>query len=108
MFYDLVVRFRDDTYAFGTWTLDSTYLNYVTSLDFGSFRGINDHNIVIDRKWVDSLYRGLIEDYYFNHTKNEPSWNNAEHRIFQVRLEVRAHVHICIHTYIHTYIHMYI
>ena len=94
VFYDLVVRFRDDTYALGPWILDSTYLNYVTSLDFGSFRGINDHNIVIDRKWLDDLFRGLTEDYYFNHTKNEPRWDNAERRIFQV----------CTHTHTHTYI----
>ena len=93
IFYDLVVRFRDDTYAFGPWIIDSTYLNYVTSLDFGSFRGINDHNIVIDRIWLDDLFRGLIEDYYFNHTKNEPRWDNAEQRIFQVCTLTHTHMH---------------
>ena len=106
IFYDLVVRFRDDTYAFGPWIIDSTYLNYVTSLDFGSFRGINDHNIVIDRIWLDDLFRGLIEDYYFNHTKNEPRWDNAEQRIFQVCTLTHTHTSTCIYIYIHTHIYI--
>ena len=37
------------------------YRNAITSLDLGSFGGINDHNFVIDRKWLDYLYRGLAE-----------------------------------------------
>ena len=80
------MRLRDDSYAFGPWILDSKkYKNTLTSLDYGSYRGINDHNFVVDRKWLDDLFRGLTEDYYFNHSKIEIPWMNAEHRILQVR-----------------------
>jgi hypothetical protein len=66
-FYDLVVRIRDDTYAFGKWVLSlEKYGGALTSARVNSFRGINDHNFVIDRLWADTLYRGFIEDYYFN------------------------------------------
>jgi hypothetical protein len=40
LFYDLVVRLRDDTYAFGQWLIDySAYGHSLTSIRTGSFRG---------------------------------------------------------------------
>ena len=84
-FYDLVVRLREDTLAFGEWILEGQKLKgYVTSSFLGSYRGINDHNLVLDRKWADVLFRGLIEDYYFQSTNRHQMWNNTEHRIYQL------------------------
>ena len=84
-FYDLVVRLREDTLAFGEWVLEGQKLKgYVSSSFLGSYRGINDHNLVLDRKWADVLFRGLIEDYYFNQSNKQVMWNNTESRIFQM------------------------
>ena len=58
--------------------------NPPTSADLGSYRGINDHNLVLDRKWADVLFRGLTEDYYFNKSNRHVMWGNPEHHIFQV------------------------
>ena len=55
-----------------------------TSADIGSYRGINDHNLILDRKWADILFRGLIEDYYFNQSNKQVMWNNTESRIYQM------------------------
>jgi hypothetical protein len=84
VFYDLIVRLRDDSFALGPWTFNSeTYIDSLVSLDLGNSRGINDHNFAIDRKWSDDFYRGLSEDYYFNHTKIE-KWLNPEQHLLQV------------------------
>ena len=84
IFYDIIVRLRDDSFALGPWTFNSeTYLNSLISLDLGNSRGINDHNFAIDRKWSDDFFRGLSEDYYFNHTKIE-KWLNPEQHLLQV------------------------
>ena len=81
-FYDIVVRLRDDTLAFGKWKFfQERYLGALTSARVGSFRGVNDHNFVIDRRWGDTLFRGLTEDYYFNATFEKVMWGNPEHRI---------------------------
>jgi hypothetical protein len=87
-FYDLVVRLREDTYAFGEWVLEGQKLKgVITSAFLGSYRGINDHNLVLDRKWADPLFRGLIEDYYFKGSDRGVMWNNTEHRIYQLATE---------------------
>ena len=84
-FYDLVVRLREDSYAFGEWILEGQKLKgAVTSAFLGSYRGINDHNLVLDRKYADPLFRGLIEDYYFKGSNKGLMWNNTEHRIYQL------------------------
>ena len=82
--YDLVVRLREDTYALGPWLLDSSYQHALTSSLSGTFKGINDHNFVIDRLWADTLFRGLTEDYYFNSTLEKVFWGNPEGRIRQL------------------------
>ena len=57
-FYDLVVRLRDDTLAFSPWIFDGDEMkNSLTSQNLGSYRGINDHNLVVDRKYADVLLR---------------------------------------------------
>ena len=84
IFYDIIVRLRDDSFALGPWTFNSRInFNSLTSLDLGSWRGINDHNFAIDRKFIDDFFRGLVEDYYLNHTKIE-IWNNPEQHLLQV------------------------
>jgi hypothetical protein len=79
--YDIVVRLRDDSYALGPWIIDQDYIGKISSLKTGSFRGINDHNLAVDRKYADILLRGLTEDYYFNSSLESEFWGNAEHRI---------------------------
>ena len=87
-FYDLVIRLRDDTLIFDKWLFDKVnFKNALTSAEIGSYRGINDHNLVIDRKWLDIMFRGLIEDYYFNKTNRFVKWNNTEHRIYQLAID---------------------
>jgi hypothetical protein len=84
-FYDVVVRLRDDTLAFGKWKFyQERYLGALTSARVGSFRGVNDHNFVIDRRWADILFRGLTEDYYFNSTFEKVMWGNPESRIYML------------------------
>jgi hypothetical protein len=91
-FYDLVVRLRD-TFAFADWVFDSGEMkNALTSADLGSYRGINDHNLVLDRKWSDVLFRGLTEEYYFNKTNRHVMWGNPEHRIYQVATAYRVNI----------------
>lgn len=49
IFYDLVVRLRDDTYAFDRWILDyQIHANALTSAAAGNHGGVNDHNFVVD------------------------------------------------------------
>mmetsp|Transcript_11101 Transcript_11101/g.10036 ORF Transcript_11101/g.10036 Transcript_11101/m.10036 type:complete len:201 (-) Transcript_11101:1560-2162(-) len=85
MFYDLVVRLRDDSYVFDNWILNyEWYGNKLTSARTASFRGVNDHNFVVDRKYADELFRGLTEDYYFNKSLAHDHWGNPEHRIYLI------------------------
>ena len=87
-FYDIIVRLREDTLAFGPWIFDTNTLKgALTSADLGSYRGINDHNLVLDRKYADVLFRGMVEDYYFLKSNNNMIWNNTEHRIYMLATE---------------------
>ena len=85
-FYTTVVRLRDDTYAFAPWLLTppEKYKNGFVSAGFGSNFGVNDRNFAVDRKFADSLFRGITEDYYFNETLDLYSWGNPERRIYKV------------------------
>jgi hypothetical protein len=84
-FYDVVIRFRDDSYAFGPWLLnEEMYKGGFVSTIFGVHFGVNDHNFAIDRYWADQLFRGVTEDYYFNETLDIYSWGNPERRIYKV------------------------
>lgn len=83
-FYDVVVRLREDTYAFGPWIIDDRYRGKLTSAGTAAFRGINDHNFVVGRLYADDLFRGLTEDYYLNKTLSQEMWDNPEGRIYQM------------------------
>lgn len=84
-FYDVIIRFRDDSYAFGPWLLnEEMYKGGFVSTIFGVHFGVNDHNFAIDRYWADQLFRGVTEDYYFNETLDIYSWGNPERRIYKV------------------------
>ena len=84
-FYDVILRLRDDSYLLGPWPIESGKYRgaFVTAAVAPNF-GVNDHNFAIDRKWADSVLRGIIEDYYFNETLDMYAWTNTEHRIFKV------------------------
>jgi hypothetical protein len=84
-FYDVVVRLREDSLAFDKWIFFRDMVKgALTSAYIGTYCGINDHNLVVDRKWADSLFRGIVEDYYFSGKHRHDMWNNTEARIFQV------------------------
>ena len=42
------------------------------------YGGINDHTLIVDREYADSLFRGLIEDYYFDIASHGEFWCNPE------------------------------
>lgn len=87
-FYDLVVKLREDTLAFDNWIFFKGPLQgALTSAYIGAYRGVNDHNLVLDRKYADVLFRGIIEDYYFKGSNRHQMWNNTESRIFAVASE---------------------
>ena len=55
-FYDLVVKLREDTLAFDNWIFFKGQLQGVlTSAYIGAYRGVNDHNLVLDRKYAGIL-----------------------------------------------------
>ena len=87
-FYDLVVKLREDTLAFDNWIFFKDLLQgALTSAYIGAYRGVNDHNLVLGRKYADVLFRGIIEDYYFKESNRRQMWNNTESRIFAVASE---------------------
>lgn len=98
-FYDLVVRLREDTFAVGPWLFSPPYMNHLTTDNTGNYAGrINDHNFAIDRKWADTLFRGLTEDYYFNSTLEDIMWETPEKRIYTLALSYNIpirRVNIC-------------
>ena len=84
-FYDIVIRLRDDSYVLGPWPIlagkhKDAFVTAALSPNFG----VNDHNFAIDRKWADSVFRGVTEDYYFNETLDMYSWPNTERRIYKI------------------------
>jgi hypothetical protein len=83
-FYDVLVRLREDTYAFGPWRFTAKYRNMLTSSGAAAYRGINDHNFAVGRLYADDLFRGITEDYYMNKTLSMEHWGNPEHRIYQI------------------------
>ena len=84
-FYDIIIRLRDDSYLLGPWRITAEKYRgaFVTAAVAPNF-GVNDHNFAVDRRWADSVFRGVTEDYYFNETLDMYSWTNTEHRIFKI------------------------
>lgn len=84
-FYDIVIRLRDDSYVLGPWPIRAEKYKggFVTAALAPNF-GVNDHNFGIDRKWADTVFRGVTEDYYFNETLDIYSWPNTERRIYKI------------------------
>ena len=84
-FYDIIIRLRDDSYLLGPWPITAEKYRgaFVTAAVAPNF-GVNDHNFAVDRRWADSVFRGVTEDYYFNETLDMYSWTNTEHRIFKI------------------------
>lgn len=65
-FYDYVVRMREDTYVFAPFAMSTKdYVNSIVVQEPNGWGGLNDHNVIIDRKFADLIFRGLVEDYYF-------------------------------------------
>jgi hypothetical protein len=84
-FYDIVIRLRDDSFVLGPWPIRAEKYKeaFVTAALAPNF-GVNDHNFAIDRKWADTVFRGVTEDYYFNETLDMYSWPNTERRIYKI------------------------
>ena len=72
-------RLREDSFIFDKMVFDAQlFSKKLVSLDINTWRGINDHNIIVDRSYADSIFRGLSEDYYFNIASHGEFWNNPE------------------------------
>merc|ERR1719224_426191 len=69
--FDFVMRLREDTYVISKYYMFTrSYINRINTLKEDNFGGLNDHDIIIDRKYADVMFRGLTEDYYFQEGKN--------------------------------------
>jgi hypothetical protein len=61
------------------WIFDPVkYNGHLSTLDAGSWNGLNDHHLVVDRKWVDAMFRSPTEDYYLHTKKTGLYWKNSE------------------------------
>ena len=81
IFFDYVIRLREDSFIFRPFYLKPyIYERFpLSSLGVNGMGGINDHTLIVARKFADSLLRGLSEDYYFNLKKSRGSyWLNPE------------------------------
>lgn len=82
-FYDFFIVLRDDSYVVAEWKFNFIkYENYFSVLEYGSGKnlGLNDHNFIIGRLWVDEMLRGIVEDYYLNRNLTQISWFDPEFR----------------------------
>lgn len=80
--FDFVMRLREDTYVISKFYMFIRgYRNRIITLKEDNFGGLNDHDIIIDRKYADTMFRGLVEDYYFQEARNSShgvQWGNPE------------------------------
>ena len=80
--FDFVMRLREDTYVISKYYMFTrSYINRINTLKEDNFGGLNDHDMIIDRKYADVMFRGLTEDYYFQEGKNSSHgkrWGNPE------------------------------
>jgi hypothetical protein len=84
-FYDFVIRLREDSYIFSPWILDiSLYKNSIADIKAGGQGGLNDHTLIVARRWADQMFRGPIEDYYLH--SNGSAFGNTERLLFQTAL----------------------
>lgn len=50
MFYDVIIRLRDDSYVLRPWLIDPLiYRGSLVSTKLGASFGLNDHDFAIDR-----------------------------------------------------------
>ena len=84
-FYDFVMKLREDSYVMSPVVLNFDEWKYkIVSLELNNWRGLNDHDIIINRKYADNVFRGLAEDYYFQEGKRSSHqnvslwWTNPE------------------------------
>jgi hypothetical protein len=81
-FYDFFLRLRDDSFVFSDWTLKpALYSNGVADIHPGSWDGLNDHTLVVARRWADHMFRGPVEEYYL---KNLQDFGNTEGVFLQI------------------------
>jgi len=77
VFYDAVVRLRDDAIVFAPWRL--WRLPGLLTVQAASMGGVNDHAFVVERRSADALLRSPIEDYYLDSRVTGSHWGVNEH-----------------------------
>ena len=100
MFFDHVMRVREDTYIFAKFILyTSSFQDSIVSLAANDYEGMNDHDFIVDRKFADVMFRGVAEDYYFQEGLNSSHgehWGSPElllHRMaefYNVRVKKKS------------------
>ena len=46
--------------------------------------GLDDHVLIADRLYADEIYRGLVEDYYFNNMSHGTFWGSPERLLLKM------------------------
>ena len=78
-FYDYVMRLRDDTYALDAWHLDAvSFRGSISAVEPGGWGGLNDHNFVFARDFMQAFFRAPTEDYYMAHLHWMAGHNSEE------------------------------
>ena len=78
-FFDYVIRLRDDSYVFAKWSFQpALYAGAISDIKPGSWGGLNDHTLVVDRLYADVMLRGPVEDYYLNNTETGTHFKSTE------------------------------
>ena len=94
-FYDYVVRLRDDSYVFAPWVFKpALYIGGVSDIKPGSWGGLNDHTLVVDRLYADVMLRGPAEDYYLNNTETGMRFKSTEGLLMRVARSMAVPIHI--------------
>lgn len=96
MFFDYVMRVREDTYIFAKFILyTSSFQDSIVSLSGNDYAGMNDHDFIVDRKFADVIFRGIVEDYYFQEGLNSSHgehWGAPELLLYRMAMFYNAHV----------------
>jgi len=93
VFFDFVVRLRDDAFLFAEWRLaPELYADAVADIAEGSWGGLNDHAFVVDRAHAEAMLRGPLEDYFLHTAVTGTHWGINEQLLGRVAREYRIRV----------------
>ena len=94
-FFDYVIRLRDDSYVFDKWAfLPDLYSGGISDIQPGSWGGLNDHTLVVDRLYADVMLRGPVEDYYLNNTETGTLFKSTEGLLLTIATSMAVPIRI--------------